>query len=151
MSTFYTIRVLAGSQATNITISSWLLSFLVFFFLSFATLKRQIELVYLKKNIKNRGYLARDLATVSIMSFCSGYISILILILYINSPQANILYQNIDYLWGIILVLLYWITKINFKAGRGLIHYDPLLHVVKDKESYICLGAILIFLLKAMR
>ena len=53
------------------------------------------------------------------MSLCSGYISIVVLALYINSPEVMILYSNPFYLWGICCVLIYWITMIIMEANCG--------------------------------
>lgn len=154
LSSFYSIRIFAGSQATDIFVSAWLLSFSIFFFLSLASLKRQTELVHSiknkKKKIKGRGYSALDLPLMSMMALCSGYISIVILAFYINSSEVKLLYTNTEYLWGINLVLFYWITKIVVKASRGLMHYDPVIYATKDKESYICMIIMLLFILKGI-
>ena len=49
---------------------------------------------------------------------------------------------------GINFALIYWITKIVTKAGHGLMHYDFLIYEMKNKESYICMIIILVFILK---
>ena len=49
LSTLYTLRIVAGGFITNISVSIWLLSFSVFFFISLASVKRQIELLNFKK------------------------------------------------------------------------------------------------------
>ena len=122
--------------------------------LSLASLKRQTELVHSienkKKKIKGCGYSALDLPLMSMMALCSGYISIVILAFYINSSEVKLLYTNTEYLWGINLVLFYWITKIVVKASRGLMHYDPVIYAAKDKESYICMIIMLLFILKGV-
>ena len=41
----YTLRIVAGSVATGITLSFWLLAFSIFFFFALASVKRQAELV----------------------------------------------------------------------------------------------------------
>jgi 4-hydroxybenzoate polyprenyltransferase len=150
LSIFYTIRIYAGSQATGIFISTWLLTFSIFFFFSLATVKRQTELIFLSKNrktnIKGRGYKITDLPIINIMAVCSGYLSIVILAFYINSEEVIELYSNPDFLWGVCFVLLYWITRIIFVASRGLMHFDPIIYASKDKESYICLIMILFFI-----
>ena len=45
LATFYTLRIVAGGLITNISVSIWLLSFSIFFFISLASVKRQIELI----------------------------------------------------------------------------------------------------------
>jgi len=151
LSIFYTLRVYAGSEATNIFISVWLFAFSTFFFLSLAAVKRQIELansIKIKKTqIKGRGYTISDLPIVSTIAVCSGYISIVIFVLYINSPKIIKLYSNPEFLWGICFILLYWITRLIFLAGKGSVHYDPIVYATKDKSSYICLAIIGLFLI----
>ena len=150
LSVFYTIRIFAGSQATDIFISTWLFTFSIFFFFSLAAVKRQTELVYLVKNkktkVKGRGYKVTDLPIITMMALCSGYLSIVILAFYINSDEVIKLYSNPYFLWGVCVVLLYWITRIIFIASHGLMHFDPIIYASKDKISYICLIIILLFI-----
>lgn len=49
LSLLYTLRIIAGSVAIGISISSWLLAFSVFLFLSLALVKRCSELVSLEQ------------------------------------------------------------------------------------------------------
>ena len=48
LSGLYTIRILAGSAATGVAVSTWLASFSIFFFLSLAFVKRFAELESLR-------------------------------------------------------------------------------------------------------
>tara|TARA_B100001057_G_C22861191_1_gene954562 strand:- start:2116 stop:2985 length:870 start_codon:yes stop_codon:yes gene_type:complete len=150
LSIFYTIRIFAGSQATDILISTWLFTFSIFIFFSLAAVKRQIELVYLvkikKTNVKGRGYKVTNLPIITMMAICSGYLSIVILAFYINSDEVIKLYSSPYFLWGVCFVLLYWITRIIFTASSGLMHLDPIIYASKDKISYICLIIILFFI-----
>lgn len=151
LSIFYTIRIYAGSEATNILISIWLFTFSVFFFLSLASVKRQIELVNFTKikylKMKDKNYKFQDLPIITSIAICSGYISIVIFAFYLNSPETAQLYTNPEYLWGICFVLIYWITRTIFLASRGSIHYDPVIFATKDNSSYACLVLILSFLI----
>lgn len=150
LSTFYTIRIYAGSQATDIFISTWLFTFSIFFFFSLASVKRQTELVFLSINkktiLKGRGYEIADLPIITMMTICSGYLSIFILAFYINSEDVIKLYSNPQYLWAVCFVLLYWITRIIFVSKRGLMHFDPIIYASTDKVSYVCLIIILFFI-----
>ncbi|RMH66272.1 MAG: UbiA family prenyltransferase [Cyanobacteria bacterium J003] len=138
----YTIRIFAGAVATGISLSVWLLAFSIFFFFCLATVKRQAELVdyYHRKQLKasGRGYHVDDLPIISMMAIGAGYVSILVLALYINSPQVQLLYTNPQVLWGICCVLLYWITRTIMLTHRGLMHYDPIVYAIKDRQSQIC-------------
>lgn len=138
----YTIRIFAGAVATKISLSVWLLAFSIFFFFCLATVKRQAELVdhRHRKQLKasGRGYHVDDLPIISMMAIGAGYVSILVLALYINSPQVQLLYTRPQVLWGICCVLLYWITRTIMITHRGLMHDDPIVYAIKDRQSQIC-------------
>ena len=143
----YTLRIVAGGIATNIDLSVWLLAFSLFFFLSLAATKRQAELVdLLQRNEKlssGRGYQAHDLPIISMISFTAGYISVLVLALYINSENVIALYGAPKLLWGICCILIYWLTRISMMTHRGLMHDDPVVFAITDRISQICFIAIL--------
>lgn len=147
LSFLYTLRIVAGSAATGLDLSIWLLAFALFFFLSLAAVKRQAELVDIKKRntfvAEGRGYDIHDLPIISMFAVSAGYISVLIMCLYINSPEVQLLYDFPDVLWGICCVLAYWITRMVFIANRGLMHYDPIVFSARDRVSYVCLMLII--------
>ena len=143
----YTMRIFAGGAALGIDLSIWLLAFSVFFFLSLAAVKRQAELVDLGKRketmISGRGYETHDLPIIAMISVASGYISVLVMMLYINSPNVTILYQTPEILWGVCCILLYWLTRTIMLTHRGRMHDDPVIFAATDKVSQICFLAVL--------
>ena len=147
----YTTRILAGGIATDITLSVWLLAFSIFFFFSLAAVKRQAELVDLAKrkhlSATGRGYHVDDLPIISMIAIGSGFVSVLVLALYINSPEVLKVYSSPTILWGICCILLYWITNIAVATHRGTMHDDPILYAVKDRVSQFCGLLILVCLL----
>lgn len=138
----YTIRILAGAAATGIVLSFWLLAFSVFLFFALASVKRQAELVdsasreVLKPS--GRGYIIDDLPIVSQMATSSGFVSVLVLALYLNSPAVSALYSQPAALWGLCLILLFWINRMVMVAHRGGMHDDPIVFAVKDRTSLFC-------------
>ena len=143
----YTLRIVGGGLITDISVSIWLLSFSIFFFISLASVKRQIELINAKKlmnkKISGRGYVANDKKTINFISVSASYISILVLILYINSPQVLKLYSSPSILWGICIIMFFWISRIINIAKKGKIKDDPIVYAINDKISYLCLVLIL--------
>ena len=141
----YTLRILAGGVATGIVVSHWLLGFAIFFFLSLAYAKRYTEIYRLRKRgnqqIRGRGYMTEDLELVAQFGAASGYISVLIFALYVNSGVGTHTYRNTDWLWLICPLLLYWISRIWILAGRGKLHEDAVVFAMTDKVSYF-IGAI---------
>lgn len=145
----YTIRIVAGGVATNVPLSVWLLAFSIFFFLSLAAVKRQAELVDSAERGKlaasGRGYHVNDLPIISMIAISAGYVSVLVLALYVNSPAVMNLYSYPEALWGACAVLLYWISRTVMVAHRGQMHDDPVVFAAKDRTSQICFLVILCF------
>lgn len=143
----YTMRIFAGGAALGIDVSIWLLVFSVFFFLSLATVKRQAELVDLvnrkETKISGRGYETNDLPIIAMISVASGYISVLVMMLYINSPNVTVLYQSPELLWSVCCILIYWLTRVILLTHRGRMHDDPIIFAATDRTSQICFLVIL--------
>lgn len=143
----YTIRIIAGGAAADIQLSVWLLAFSVFFFLSLAAVKRQAELIDNvnrgKLRPSGRGYHVDDLPIISTISVSAGYVAVMVLTLYVNSPKTVLLYNYPEALWGICATLLYWITRTVLIAHRGDMHDDPVVYAAKDRVSQICFILIL--------
>jgi 4-hydroxybenzoate polyprenyltransferase len=146
----YVIRVLAGSAATAIKPSAWLLAFCLFFFLNLAILKRFAELRQMDKNnteaVAGRAYYAGDLSPLGSLGTSSGFMCVLVLALYINSPQVVPLYKSPSILWFLCPLLLYWISRVWVFAYRGKMILDPVVFALGDRISYLtalCGGAIL--------
>jgi 4-hydroxybenzoate polyprenyltransferase/phosphoserine phosphatase len=142
LSGLYTLRIAAGGAATDISLSTWLLAFSIFFFFSLATIKRQAELVdgaaRGKFNISGRGYYVEDLPVISMMAVASGYVSVLVMVLYISSPEVAELYSYPLALGGICGVLLYWLSRMAMLTHRGQMHDDPVVFATRDRASQIC-------------
>ena len=136
----YIIRIIAGSAATHIYPSTWLLAFSMFFFLSLAFLKRFVELHELNRqdrdSAKGRGYFASDMTQIAILGSSAGHISVLVLALYINSENVVVLYSNPALLWLLCPLMLYWISRIWLIAHRGSMSQDPIIFALKDRVSY---------------
>lgn len=151
LASLYTARIIAGSVATGITLSVWLLAFSVFFFLSLAAVKRQAELIDSSERVNlkpdRRGYHVDDLPIISMIAIGAGYVSVLVMTLYVNSPAVIALYVHPKALWGVCSVLLYWITRTVMVTHRGQMHDDPVVYAAKDRISQVCLLIILGFVL----
>ncbi|MDB6065757.1 MAG: UbiA family prenyltransferase [Pedosphaera sp.] len=137
----YTIRLVAGHAATGIPYSFWLLAFSMFIFLSLALVKRFTELKLLrlqnKSNSRGRDYAADDLELVAMLGIASGFMSILVMALYVNSPEVRDLYKYPTLLLLVCPLLLYWISRVWLIAHRGRMHEDPIVFALKDGVSYL--------------
>ena len=137
----YTLRVLAGGVAVGISVSSWLLAFSLFFFLSLAFAKRhgelQIRKVSTYQGIERRVYIGGDKEILGTMGIISGYMSVLVLALYINGQEVASSYENPEMLWLTCPLLLYWVSRTWLLAHRGNLDDDPLVIAFRDPRSYV--------------
>jgi len=143
LTSLYTLRIIAGAMAINLSLSYWLLAFSMFIFLSLALSKRYSELHNLKQLDSGkrmaRGYHTEDLPIILLFGTSSGYLSVLVTVLYINDLQASNLYSHPIWLWPVSMAVLYWISRIWLLAHRGELHEDPVLFAIHDPASYIVL------------
>lgn len=141
LSSFYTLRIIAGAIAADVVVSPWLIEFSIFFFFSLAAVKRFSELLNLREqnqtSAKRRGYLVTDLDLVQNFGVISGYISVLIIAFYVHSDAVILLYKRPEVLWAISPCLLYWISRIWLLAHRGQLNEDPIVFTGKDRISYL--------------
>lgn len=139
LAALYTSRIVAGAAAVSVTLSFWLLLFSVFLFLSLALVKRYAELEAMRrqKRLKaaGRGYHIEDLPVLQSFGAAAGYLSVLVLALYINSPDVAVLYNNPRVIWFLCALMLYWISRIWMKTHRGEMHDDPVIFALRDRIS----------------
>jgi 4-hydroxybenzoate polyprenyltransferase/phosphoserine phosphatase len=135
----YTLRVIAGAAAVTVALSFWMLLFSVFLFLSLAFVKRFAELDLMRRQQRlraaGRGYVVEDLAILQSLGTASGYLSVLVLALYINSPEIQSLYQRPKVIWMLCILMLYWVSRVWMLAQRGAMHDDPVVFALKDPAS----------------
>jgi 4-hydroxybenzoate polyprenyltransferase len=141
LSGLYTVRILAGSAATGIPMSPWLAGFGVFFFLSLAFVKRFSELESLRERggaVSNgRGYFVSDLEQLRALGTGSAYAAVVVMTLYINNSETNLLYRHPVRLWMVVPVLLLWLSQVWMLASRGDMHEDPVVYAITDKRSLL--------------
>jgi 4-hydroxybenzoate polyprenyltransferase/phosphoserine phosphatase len=139
----YTLRVIAGAAAISMGVSFWILSFSLFLFLSLAYLKRFAELQEVADqnqttSLHGRSYYHGDSQFVQILGITAGFISVLVLALYIDSTASAQLYRKPEIVWGAVVVMLYWVSWVWLKAHRGEMHDDPVVFAITDRVSLWC-------------
>jgi 4-hydroxybenzoate polyprenyltransferase len=141
LASLYTTRIVAGAYAIEVPLSSWLLGFSMFIFLSLALVKRCTELMAMQRlsreTIKGRDYQVSDYSMLSAMGVAAGYISILVLALFISSPESVSKYTYPVLLWLLCPLMAYWVSRLWLKTSRGEMHDDPLIFSLKDQASWI--------------
>ncbi len=141
----FAIRVLAGAEAIASPISTWLLAFCMFFFLSLAMVKRFVELNQQMAGVgrkdTGRGYQLADLETLAQGGIASGFASVVVLALFIDSPQMVENYPHPEMIWLVCPLVLYLVVRIWILARREEMNDDPVVFLMIDWRSQLMIGA----------
>ncbi len=141
----YTLRIIAGAAAIENPLTFWLLAFSMFIFLSLALIKRYSELMTVQSEGQEgpagRRYEVGDLFVLQSLGATSGYLAVLVLALYINSPGVIDLYSHPRIIWLLCPLLLYWISRMWLITHRGAMHDDPIVFTFRDRTSLL-IGAL---------
>lgn len=149
----YTVRVVAGAAAMSLVATFWVLAFCMFIFLSLAFVKRYTELCDARQKGKTeissgRGYHPADFELLASLGGSSGYISVLVLALYINDAASGNLYHSPQWMWAACPLLLFWLSRVWLLAHRGQMHDDPIVFALRDNVSrWIGAAFVLVFAL----
>lgn len=147
----YTLRIIAGAAVAESLPSVWLMSFSMFLFVSLAMAKRYAELKALAAEeggwVGGRGYHVHDLSVVAQLGASSGYISVLVLALYVDSAEVGETYDQYFFMYLLCPLLMYWIGRIWVLASRGMLTQDPVIFATRDRVSYLifALGGVLLW------
>ncbi|HCK81559.1 MAG TPA: UbiA family prenyltransferase [Candidatus Competibacter sp.] len=147
----YTLRIITGAVAAQLALSFWMLAFSMFLFLSLALVKRYTELHALARrgelDARGRGYQVADLAILQSLGGSAGYLAVLVLALYINSPEVQHLYRHPLLIGFFCPLLLYWISRVWLLAHRGLMPDDPVIFALTDRVSQglVLIGALVLW------
>lgn len=141
----YTLRVISGAFAIEVKATFWLLAFSMCVFLSLALVKRCSELISLAKinrsQATGRDYNIDDLSFLGSMGTASGYLSVLVLALFINSPDVAARYARVEILWLLCPLVLYWVSRLWMKTMRGEMDDDPIVFTLRDRGSRLVILA----------
>lgn len=141
LSLLYTLRIVAGGIAAHEFVSSWLLAFSVFIFLSLALVKRCAELVSLQGRgldaSHGRDYRVGDLIVLWPFGVGTAVAAVVVFGLFINADDTQSRYGTPYLLWLDEIVLIYWLASLWLQTARGQMHDDPVVHAVKNPGSRI--------------
>ena len=144
LSGLYTLRLLAGSAATQSHISPWLAGFSIFLFFSLAIVKRFAELQNLRIGglppRNGRGYLVADIDQLRSFGTASAFAAVMIFAIYISSSDVMKLYRRPQLLWLIMPFMILWLCRVWLLASRGELNEDPLVFALTDRMS-LAIGA----------
>lgn len=158
LSMMYLWRIVLGSAATGIVLSEWLLAFSVFFFMGLACAKRCIGLAAAPSGQRNghsltadgtaarhsgRGYVDGDLPVIREVGIAASLVSTLVLALYVKDTETAALYGQPTMLWGVVVLTLYWVTRLWLLVSRGVVSSDPVEFATRDRTTFlVAIGAV---------
>jgi hypothetical protein len=90
-----------------------------------------------RDSARGRGYLASDLSIVSSLGTSSGYISVLVLALYIQDERTTMLYRHPQFIWMVCPLMLYWFSRTWVITHRGRMNDDPIVFAARDRMSLL--------------
>lgn len=139
LSMLYTLRIVAGTVVADLTISSWLLAFSVFTFLSLALVKRCAELRSLeqtgRESARGRDYRVQDLVVLWPLGVGAALAASVVFGMFISAPETQARYASPQVLWLAAFGLVYWLGRLWIKTSRGEMHDDPLVYALRDSGS----------------
>jgi 4-hydroxybenzoate polyprenyltransferase len=140
----YMLRVMAGTVAINVHLSQWILCFSFFIFASLSIAKRVVELrrLDLEKadGVMRRAYVTGDIFALLALGGGSICGATLTMALYVGDERAREFYHNPELLLLFCPFLFLWLSRLLLLAERGVLRYDPIQFVLRDRQSLLTLA-----------
>ena len=138
----FTLRLGFGIVLTDVRLSTWLLVFSMFLFISLSMAKRHTEVLRLAdhglEGTRGRGYIAGDAPLTLGMGLASMFGALLIMIVYlIEDAFPRGVYANPTYLWAIPFILFIYVGRIWLLSQRGQLRDDPVAFALTDRVSLL--------------
>jgi len=138
----FTLRLGFGIVLADVRLSTWLLVFSMFLFISLSMAKRHTEVLRLAdhglEGTRGRGYIAGDAPLTLGMGLASMFGALLIMIVYlIEDAFPRGVYANPTCLWAIPFILFIFVGRIWLLSQRGQLRDDPVAFALKDRVSLL--------------
>jgi 4-hydroxybenzoate polyprenyltransferase len=134
----YSLRILAGALAVDVSVSPWLLVCSTSMFFGLALLKRYAELITLRPGLgpngRVRAYRMADATMIAGLGLAAGCIAVALLALYpVIEPTGHAGWP----VWLFCGLVLFWTGHMWLMAHRGDIRDDPVSFALRDRVSQI--------------
>jgi 4-hydroxybenzoate polyprenyltransferase len=141
----FNLRLIIGAAAPGLPISTYLLTFAMFFFFSLALSKRHTEILRAGPDgaaaLAKRGYRPADGELTLVVGVASALGSLIVLVLYlIHDAFLHVPYSEPSWLWAQPMLVAIWLGRIWLLSHRGEMLDDPVSFAVRDRAS-LALGA----------
>jgi 4-hydroxybenzoate polyprenyltransferase len=119
LTALYVLRVVAGGVATGIAPSSWLLAFCVVLLLE-PRVREAVHGAHRGRRLAPRARLrSAGRSWMHSIGTSAGFMAVLVLALYVNSPEVGALYSRPQFLWLLCPMLLFWFTRDSGSGQAG--------------------------------
>ena len=96
-----------------------------------------------------RDYRTGDIPVLIASGVSTGFLSVLVVALYINGEKVQRLYAEPMLLWLVCPILMYWVARIWIKTSRGEMHEDPIVFAMRDTASRLVVLLVLLVVASA--
>lgn len=150
----FLVRIYAGSVATEVPVSHWLLATAFFAFYGLASAKRVVEIqnMGLERSgskgltIPGRPYRFADRESVQMLGIIGSFSSVILLTLFIDDRlPAGV--ASFQIAWLGVFVWVVWVSRFWILISRGAVSHDPIEFVTKDWASVLSAVSIAIIFL----
>ncbi len=145
LASLYTLRVVAGAEASHVEASVFMLIFIFPVFIALGCVKRLTELTLATSDerLPGRGYGRADRDDLLNVAGIGIAGALVIFFLYSFSEQAVALYPTRWLLWVALVPLAWWLIRMVRLGYQGKQDYDPIVFAMSDKRG---LGIIMLTL-----
>jgi hypothetical protein len=105
-----------------------------------------IEISAKEEPAQCRGYWTSDIPVLTGLGTASAMMAVLVLALYINSPDVVELYSSPRFLWALCPVMALWLGRVWLITGRNEMHDDPVVFALRDPMSWLLFALAGIFM-----
>jgi 4-hydroxybenzoate polyprenyltransferase/phosphoserine phosphatase len=135
LAALYTIRVVAGAAAGEVSVSIYMLIFIFPIFITLGCVKRLTELTLATNDdyLPGRGYGRRDRGDLLNVAGLGTVGAVLIFFLYSISEQGRELYPTTWILWAAMIPMALWLVRMVMLGWFGKQDYDPIVFAMRDK------------------
>lgn len=145
LAVLYILRVIAGTVASGLAISYFLLGLAFSVFWSMSLAKRTTDLRRheldeadgLGSRARSTSWRQTDAPIAAAFGAALAAAGLVVLSIYAASEDVRVLYSQPVFVWATIPLLGAWLSRLWLLAWRGEIHSDPITWAIRDRTTVL--------------